>query len=160
MTNTIALTTRERMELRRQTRSRSGRADAARRARVILLLAEGVTWAAVCHAVGCSRGLIATWRRRFAAERVAGLLAVIADKLLSATLRGQKLVSWRPRDGHQPTGRRTGVPANWQPTSGSATCGSRGSGRNMDSSHIGWSAIWRPPTRSSRRRLRTSSVCI
>lgn len=73
MTNTITLTTRERMELRRQTRSRSGRADAARRARVILLLAEGATWAAVCHAVGCSRGFIATWRRRFAADRVAGL---------------------------------------------------------------------------------------
>ncbi len=73
MTNTITLTTRERMELRRQTRSQSGRADAARRARVILLLAAGATWAAVCHAVGCSRGFIATWRRRFAAERVAGL---------------------------------------------------------------------------------------
>ena len=73
MTNTIVLTTRERMELRRQTRSRRGRADAARRARVILLLAEGATWAAVCHAVGCSRGFIATWRQRFADERVAGL---------------------------------------------------------------------------------------
>ncbi len=73
MNNTILLTTRERMELRRQARSRSGRADAARRARVILLLAEGATWAAVCHAVECSRGFIATWSHRFAAERVAGL---------------------------------------------------------------------------------------
>ena len=73
MTNTSTLTTRERMELRRQTRSRRGRADAARRARVILLLAEGATWATVCHTVGCSRGFIATWRQRFADERVAGL---------------------------------------------------------------------------------------
>ncbi len=73
MPTTITLTPRERMELHRQARSRRGRADAARRARVILLLAEGATWAAVCHAVGCSRGFIATWRHRFAAERVAGL---------------------------------------------------------------------------------------
>ncbi|MCC6967016.1 MAG: helix-turn-helix domain-containing protein, partial [Nitrospira sp.] len=52
---------------------RTGRAETARRARVILLLAGGATWNAVCHAVGCSRGFVATWRRRFAAERLAGL---------------------------------------------------------------------------------------
>lgn len=73
MNNTIILTKRERMELSRQARSRTGRAEAARRARVILLLAEGATWAAVCHAVGCSRGFVATWSQRFAAERLAGL---------------------------------------------------------------------------------------
>ncbi len=73
MPTTITLTPRERMELHRQARSRRGRADAARRARVILLLAEGATWATVCHTVGCSRGFIATWRQRFADERVAGL---------------------------------------------------------------------------------------
>jgi transposase len=73
MKNTITLTKRERMELSRQVRSWTGRAEAARRARVILLLAEGATWAAVCHAVGCSRGFVATWSQRFAAERLAGL---------------------------------------------------------------------------------------
>ncbi len=73
MEKTIVLTKRERMELRRQARSRTGRAEVARRARVILLLAGGATWNAVCHAVGCSRGFVATWSRRFAAERLAGL---------------------------------------------------------------------------------------
>jgi len=73
MKNTITLTKRERMELSRQARSRTGRAEAARRARVILLLAEGATWAAVCHAVGCSRGFVATWSQRFTAEGLAGL---------------------------------------------------------------------------------------
>lgn len=73
MRNTIILTKRERMELTRRARSRTERAEAARRARVILLLAEGATWDAVCHAVGCSRGFVATWSQRFAAERLAGL---------------------------------------------------------------------------------------
>ena len=73
MKNTMALTKQERMALTRQMRSRTGRADAARRARVILLLAEGATWSTVCHAVGCSRGFIATWSQRFATDRLAGL---------------------------------------------------------------------------------------
>lgn len=73
MNNTIILTKRERMELTRQARSRTGRAETARRARVILLLAKGTTWETVCQAVGCSRGFVANWRQRFAAERLAGL---------------------------------------------------------------------------------------
>lgn len=73
MENTIVLTKRERVELIRQARSRTGRAERARRARVILLLAEGKTWDAICHTVGCSRGFVANWRQRFAAKRVAGL---------------------------------------------------------------------------------------
>jgi hypothetical protein len=58
----MVLTKRERMELTRRARSRTGRAKTARRARVILLLAEGATWDAVCHALGCSRGCSATIR--------------------------------------------------------------------------------------------------
>jgi len=73
MNNTIVLTKRERLELTRQARSRTGRAETARRARVILLLAQGATWETVCQALGCSRGFVANWRRRFTAERLAGL---------------------------------------------------------------------------------------
>jgi len=73
MNNTMVLTKRERMELTRRTRSRTGRAETARRARVILLLAEGATWDVVCHTLACSRGFVATWSQRFTAERVAGL---------------------------------------------------------------------------------------
>ncbi|MDI3465111.1 MAG: hypothetical protein OJF50_003932 [Nitrospira sp.] len=40
----MVLTKRERSELTRRARSRTGRAETARRARVILLLAEGRTW--------------------------------------------------------------------------------------------------------------------
>jgi transposase len=72
MRHTITLTKRERMELRRRANSRTGRAEDARRARVILLLAEGRTWDVVCERVACSRSFVASWSQRFADARLAG----------------------------------------------------------------------------------------
>jgi transposase len=69
----ITLTNEERMELTQRAKSRTGRAEDARRARVILLLEEGHTWDEVCERVDCSRGFVASWSRRFAEQRVAGL---------------------------------------------------------------------------------------
>ena len=69
----ITLTNEERMELTQRAKSRTGRAEDARRARVILLLEEGHTWDEVCKRADCSRGFIASWGRRFAEQRVAGL---------------------------------------------------------------------------------------
>ena len=73
MKDTIDLTKLERMELERRAASRTGRAEDARRARLILLLAEGHTWDEVSERVGGSRGFVASWSKRFAAERIAGL---------------------------------------------------------------------------------------
>jgi transposase len=73
MTNTMTLTKSERADLMTRAKSRTGRAENARRARVILLLAEGRTWDTVCDQLGCSRGFVALWRQRFTDERVAGL---------------------------------------------------------------------------------------
>ena len=47
MGNTIVLSEPERVELSQRAASRSGRADDARRARLILLLEAGRTWAAI-----------------------------------------------------------------------------------------------------------------
>jgi transposase len=69
----ITLTKEERMELSQRAKSRTGRAEDARRARVILLLEEGHTWDEICKRVDCSRGFVASWSRRFAEQRVAGL---------------------------------------------------------------------------------------
>jgi transposase len=69
----ITLTKRERMELTQRAKSRTGRAEDARRARLILLLAEGHTWDEVCERIDCSRGFVASWSRRFAEQRLAGL---------------------------------------------------------------------------------------
>ena len=73
MSNAITLTESERMELTKRATSRSGRAEDARRARLVLLLADGHTWDDICERLPCSRGFIDSWSKRFAAERVAGL---------------------------------------------------------------------------------------
>jgi transposase len=73
MTNAINLSKSERMELSRRAGSRTARVEDARRARLILLLAEGHTWDEICERLPCSRGFIDSWSKRFVAERVAGL---------------------------------------------------------------------------------------
>src|SRR6186997_2967554 len=73
MTHAITLTRSERMELERRAASRTGRAEDARRARVILLLAEGHTWDETCERLECSRGFVDQWNRRFSEQRIAGL---------------------------------------------------------------------------------------
>lgn len=73
MGDTITLSKAERMELERRVASRTGRAEDARRARAILLLAEGHTWDEACDRVPCSRGFLASWSQRFAEQRIAGL---------------------------------------------------------------------------------------
>ncbi len=71
----MIVTDSERMELQRQSVSRNGRADAARHARLILLLAEGRTWAEIRAKLDCSDSYISRWSKRFATDRLAGLFA-------------------------------------------------------------------------------------
>lgn len=56
--------------------NRSGdRADDARRARLILMLADGSSYSRIERALGCDDRFITEWKRRFATERLAGLYA-------------------------------------------------------------------------------------
>ena len=71
----LVLTTEQRTELEARERSRRGRADAARRARVILLLADGNSYATITAKTGCSSRTIALWKGRFDADGLAGLAA-------------------------------------------------------------------------------------
>src|SRR4030081_3473803 len=73
MTDAITLTNSERMDLMRRANSRTDRAEDSRRARLILLLAEGHTWDEVSERIDCSRGFVASWSRRFTEQRIAGL---------------------------------------------------------------------------------------
>lgn len=75
MSSTISLSTMERNELRQRAASRAGRADEARRARLILLLEEGHTWAEIRERLACNDAFIARWSRRFCEERLAGLFS-------------------------------------------------------------------------------------
>src|SRR5262245_37237286 len=71
----LTLTPDERTELSRRTRSRKIRAEDARRAQVILMLAAGESFTAIATAVGCYPACSVRWKDRFEAERLAGLRA-------------------------------------------------------------------------------------
>jgi transposase len=100
----MTLTDVEQRELEQRSQSRKGRADDARRARCILLLAEGTNWARIRGQLGCGDSYIARWSRRFATERLAGLYSrhrgqattvltpKVEAKILDRTRRG-------PQDG-------------------------------------------------------------
>lgn len=75
MNSTITLSETERSELQRRARSQAGRAAEARRARLILMLEEGHTWAELREKLACNDDFIARWSKRFAAERLAGLFS-------------------------------------------------------------------------------------
>ncbi len=76
----MTLTTNERMELQCQARASNGRADSARRARLILRLADGLTWATIRAKLDCNDSYISRWNQRVAADRLAGLLARYAGR--------------------------------------------------------------------------------
>jgi len=71
----LTLTTDERAELQRRVRSLKIRSEDARRARVILMLANGDSYSTIEAAIPCYRDYINRWRRRFVAERLDGLRA-------------------------------------------------------------------------------------
>lgn len=58
MEGVMKLTKNERVELRRQANARNGRADSARHARLILLLADGLTWAEIGDKLDCGDSYI------------------------------------------------------------------------------------------------------
>lgn len=69
----VKLSPPERRVLRAKVRSRSVRADEARRADLILRLAAGESYSALQKRLGCGRQYVARWKGRFLAERIAGL---------------------------------------------------------------------------------------
>ena len=71
----LVLTQDERTELEARLRSRKIRAEDARRARVILMLADGASYSMIEATVPCYRDFINRWRRRFVVKGLAGLQA-------------------------------------------------------------------------------------
>ena len=69
----IELSAAERAELEARLRRRKvGRGDAVR-AEIVLLAAEGLSNLAIVERLGVARMTVATWRRRFAGQRLGGL---------------------------------------------------------------------------------------
>src|ERR1700732_2486111 len=105
MSNTIVLSKMEPKELPQRTNRRSGRADEARRARLILLLDAGHTWASIREKLDCTDSFIDRWGKRFAGERLGGLFSRHAGQLpttLTPALEA-RILEWsvkrKPHDG-------------------------------------------------------------
>jgi transposase len=69
----VVLTEVEGTELVRRARSRRLRSSDSERAKLVLLLAEGASYALIQERLGCSAVYISRWKHRFLAERLAGL---------------------------------------------------------------------------------------
>ena len=69
----LVITEAERAELQRRVRAHTTPQRAAKRAQVVLLAAEGVPNRQIAPMVGINQHTVAQWRRRFQAERLAGL---------------------------------------------------------------------------------------
>jgi transposase len=69
----LGITDAERAELQRRVRAHTTPQRAAKRARVVLLAADGVPNRQIAPMVGMNPHTVAHWRRRFATERLAGL---------------------------------------------------------------------------------------
>ena len=65
----------ERRELERRIRSRTLRADDARRARLILMLAEGESYLQIRRTLGCNPNYVSRWKSRFEQDGLAGLFS-------------------------------------------------------------------------------------
>src|SRR5271163_22712 len=126
---TLRLSQPEAQEL--HTRARSGvlRADDVRRARLILMLAEGQSWSTIQQALGCSSAYIARWQTRFAEQRLAGLFARHQGR--PATKRTPRLeariLAWTRRP----------------PTDGSTHWSSRKLARALGVNHMMVARVWR-----------------
>ena len=70
---TVRVTPKVERELQRRVRSRALRADDARRARLILMLANGQSFSVIREALGCNRSYITRWKIRFLEDGLSGL---------------------------------------------------------------------------------------
>jgi transposase len=129
MRSTIGLTQSERMELSQRATSRSGRADDGRRARLILLLEAGHTWAQIRDKLDCNDGFIDRWSKRFGRERLAGLFSRHAGhgpSRLTPALEA-RILDWTVRR---------------KPTDGSTHWSTRKLGLALSISHMMVARVW------------------
>jgi transposase len=112
------------MELQRQASARNGRADSARRVRLMLLLAEGCTWAEIRAKLDRGDSYINRWSKRFVAERMASLFARHSGRRrykVSERLEA-RVLDWTPPSASRPTARRTGLRASLRLNWAAASC--------------------------------------
>jgi transposase len=130
MSSTITLTAMEQAELMQRATSQAGRADDARRARLILLLDAGHTWAEIRDKLDCTDSFIDRWSKRFASERLAGLFSRHAGQspaTLTPALEA-RILEWTVKR---------------KPTDGSTHWSTRKLGEKLGVSHMMIARVWR-----------------
>src|SRR6266571_1189277 len=104
-TSVLDLSVAEREELERRLRLRTGPAEDARRARMILAIDRGDSYTEIAGALVCNRNYISRWKERFLEDRLAGLYSrnlgrAVNDKTPKLEA---KILAWtlkrKPRDG-------------------------------------------------------------
>jgi FixJ family two-component response regulator len=95
----LPISAQDQAVLRRWTNATQAPAALVRRAKILLLAAEGVANTEIAERLGVSRPTVIAWRKRYARE---GLTGQLAD---------------RPHRGRPPTVRRHGAPRSWPPPS-------------------------------------------
>jgi transposase len=70
----LVITDEDRAELERRVRSKTVEARVSQRARIVLLAADGLANRAIGDLVGMHYNQVGLWRRRFAADGLAGLV--------------------------------------------------------------------------------------
>ena len=75
MNSSLSLTTEERRALVSLSRSRIAPAADVKRARLIMMLDEGLSWSAIGERLPCTPDYISRWKKRFERERLGGLYA-------------------------------------------------------------------------------------
>jgi transposase len=69
----ITLAPPERRELQRRARSRTLSAEDNKRARLMLLIAKGLSFSEICRRLNCTDRYISVWKRRFEQEAAQGV---------------------------------------------------------------------------------------
>ena len=124
----LRLTSSERAELRDRMRSRTLPAEDVRRARLILLLAEGKAYSAIRQVLGCNPNYITRWKGRFKAERLAGLYSHYRGRAVEKRTPAleAKILEWTRRP----------------PPDGSTHWSSRKLARHLGISHMMVARVW------------------
>ena len=125
----LRLTPSERTELRDRLRSRTLPAEDVRRARLILLLAQGQSYLAIRQVLGCNANYISRWKGRFEAERLAGLYSHYRGRAVEKRTPAleAKILAWTRR------------PA----TDGATHWSSRKLAQHLGISHMMVARVWR-----------------
>src|ERR1051325_8331737 len=119
----------DREELERRARSRKVRAEDARRARLILLLAEGEPYTSIQSKLRCNRSYVSRWKGRFLEGGIAGLYARQQGRKRSVLTPAMeaRILKWPSR----------------KPTDGSTHWTTRKLGKKLGISHTLVATVWK-----------------